>query len=231
MLDSIKQFVPNIHKEGTFFIVLFILVTLVLFNISEVLGWVGVILTLWCVFFFRDPQRVTPVDDDLVISPADGIVQTIKDDSPPKELGLKSGKMKRVSIFLNVFDVHVNRVPITGTVKKLSYHPGKFFNASLDKASKHNERQSILMTTKDGKEIAVVQIAGLIARRIVCNLEEGQEMSSGQRFGIIRFGSRVDVYLPKGIEPQVIEGQRVLGGETIIASLTGKLPKREGRVS
>lgn len=231
MLDSIKQFIPNIHKEGTFFIVLFLLVTLVLFNISEVLGWAGIILTLWCAFFFRDPQRVTPIDDDLIISPADGIVQTIKEDSPPKELGLKGSKMTRVSIFLNVFDVHVNRSPVTGTVKKLSYHPGKFFNASLDKASKHNERQSILMTTENGKEIAVVQIAGLIARRIVCNLEEGQKTNSGERFGIIRFGSRVDIYLPKGIEPQVIVGQRVLGGETIIGSFTAKLPKREGRAS
>ena len=229
MFEPLKQIIPNVHKEGTFFIILFLLVTFVLFVISETLGWMGLVLTVWCVFFFRDPQRVTPNDDSLVVSPADGIVQAVKEDTPPKELGLKE-KMTRVSIFLNVFDVHVNRVPVTGQIKKLHYHSGKFFNASLDKASKHNERQLILLTTKEKQDIAIAQIAGLVARRIVCNLDEEQKVKAGERFGIIRFGSRVDIYLPKGVEPQVIEGQRMIGGETIIASLTDKLPKRVGEI-
>ncbi len=230
MIESIKEFIPTIHKEGYVFILIFIIGTLLLFLISEELGWIGVLLTCWCVFFFRDPDRVTPIDKHYVVSPADGVVQRVTTAKLPPELGMEDEEYTRVSIFLNVFDVHVNRVPIAGRVKALYYHPGKFFNASLDKASEHNERQSILIETKDGTHIGVVQIAGLIARRIVCNLKDDEKVKTGERFGIIRFGSRVDVYLPKGIEPRVIEGQRMVGGESIIANLTGPQEKIQGEV-
>ncbi len=230
MIESIKDFVPGIHKEGYVFILLFVIATLVLFLVSEKLGWIGVVLTLWCVFFFRDPERVTPLDKGLVVSPADGLVQRIVTSTLPPELEGGDEEYTRVSIFLNVFDVHVNRIPIEGVATKLHYHAGKFFNASLDKASEHNERQSILIETDDNRQVGVVQIAGLIARRIVCDLKEGEKVKTGERFGIIRFGSRVDVYLPKGIEPQVVEGQKVIGGESIIANLNGLQSKREGEV-
>ena len=189
---------------------------------STTLGWVGFIMTAWCVYFFRNPDRVTPTLNSLVISPADGVVQNIIDAVPPAELNMGVEEMTRVSIFLNVFNVHVNRIPATGKILDLNYHPGKFFNASLDKASIHNERQSILMETETGHKIAFVQIAGLIAKRIVCNLEKEQEVKSGERFGIIRFGSRMDVYLPKKIAPLVEIGQIAVGGETIIADLSSK---------
>ena len=230
MIESIKDFIPSIHKEGYVFILIFIIITLVLFLISQKLGWIGVLLTIWCVFFFRDPERVTPIEKDFVVSPADGLVQRITTAKLPPELEGGDEEYTRVSIFLNVFDVHVNRIPIEGEVKILHYHPGKFFNASLDKASEHNERQSILIETPENKLVGVVQIAGLIARRIVCNLKDHEQVKTGERFGIIRFGSRVDVYLPKGIEPQVIEGQRVVGGESIIANLEGVQNKRIGEV-
>ncbi|MBA8667695.1 phosphatidylserine decarboxylase [Holosporaceae bacterium 'Namur'] len=230
MIESIKDFIPGIHKEGYVFILIFIIITLVLFLISQKLGWIGVLLTIWCIFFFRDPERVTPIEKDFVISPADGLVQRITTAKLPPELEGGDEEYTRVSIFLNVFDVHVNRIPIEGEVKILHYHPGKFFNASLDKASEHNERQSILIETLENKLVGVVQIAGLIARRIVCNLKDHEQVKTGERFGIIRFGSRVDVYLPKGIEPQVIEGQRVVGGESIIANLEGVQNKRIGEV-
>ncbi len=225
-MDLIKNFIPPIHKEGFIFIILFLVVTIILSYFSNFLGTLGLIASIWCFFFFRDPSRVVPVGDNLIISPADGVVQKIEEVSPPSNLGMKKEPLTRVSIFLNVFNVHVNRVPAGGTIKKLYYHPGKFFNASLDKASEFNERQEVLMVMNNGKEVAFSQIAGLIARRIVCSLEEGQVVESGERFGIIRFGSRMDVYLPKGVSPLVSVGQTMIGGESIIADLDAK----EGRL-
>ncbi|MFK7760778.1 MAG: phosphatidylserine decarboxylase [Candidatus Midichloriaceae bacterium] len=216
MLDTIREFVPSIHKEGYFFISIFAIITLVFFVWSQSLGWFGVILTLWCIFFFRDPNRVVPHQENIVVSPADGIVQKIEKAKLPKEIANTQDEMNRISIFLNVFDVHVNRIPIAGVVKKLNYHHGKFFNASLDKASEHNERQSILLELSNKSEIGVVQIAGLIARRIVCDLKDDQKVTTGERFGIIRFGSRVDLYLPTNFDIKVLKGQRMIGGETVI---------------
>jgi phosphatidylserine decarboxylase len=219
-----------LHREGWVFVAIFLVCALILGLISDTLGWIGVILTGWCVYFFRDPERVTPIRPDLVISPADGFVQAIVQANPPQELGMKGEDWKRVSIFLSVFDVHVNRIPCDGTITKSVYHSGKFFNASLDKASEHNERQALTLMDKKGREIAFVQIAGLIARRILCDVQEKQEVRSGERFGMIRFGSRVDIYLPKGLSPLVIEGQRVIGGETIIADFSSQEPERVGEI-
>lgn len=221
-MDLIKDFIPPIHKEGFIFIILFLIITIVLASFSSFLGTIGLILSLWCVFFFRDPVRIVPVGDNLIISPADGVVQNIIEASPPASLGMGNEKRTRVSVFLSVFNVHVNRVPATGSIKKLYYHPGKFFNASLDKASEFNERQEVLMTMPNGEEVAFSQIAGLIARRIVCDLKEGQEVKAGEKFGIIRFGSRMDIYLPEGINPMVAIGQTMIAGETIIADLNDK---------
>ncbi|MCT4635486.1 MAG: phosphatidylserine decarboxylase [Rickettsiales bacterium] len=225
-MDILKNFIPPIHKEGFIFIIIFLIVTIVLSYFSNFLGIIGLVASIWCFFFFRDPARIAPIGDNLIISPADGVVQKIEEVDPPSNLEMKKGKMTRVSIFLNVFNVHVNRVPATGTIKKLYYHPGKFFNASLDKASEFNERQEVLMTMSNGKEVAFSQIAGLIARRIVCDLKENEEVKAGERFGIIRFGSRMDVYLPKGINPLVSVGQTMIAGESIIADLEDK----EGRL-
>ena len=230
MLENFKDFIPNIHREGHTIIFIFLAITLLLFLLSQSLGLIGVALTIFCILFFRDPDRVTPIGEDLIISPGDGLVQKISFAKPPRELEMPNKEMTKISIFLSVFDVHVNRIPVEGTVTVLKYHPGKFFNASLDKASEYNERQSILITTNEGLEIPVVQIAGLIARRIVCTLQEGQKVKAGERLGIIKFGSRVDIYLPEGILPQVIEGQRIIGGETIIASTKSKWQRREGEV-
>ena len=209
-----------IHREGYIFIAIFAIITFVLGSFSATFGWIGAICTAWCVYFFRNPDRVTPVNDNLIISPADGMVQTIKEVTPPAELGLGDDEMIRVSVFLNIFNVHVNRTPASGKILSLNYHPGKFFNASLDKASIHNERQSVLMETVSGVKIAFVQIAGLIARRIVCDLEESQTVKAGQRYGLIRFGSRADIYLPLKTAILVSEGQTCIGGETIIADIS-----------
>jgi phosphatidylserine decarboxylase len=191
------------------------------------LGLVGAVLTLWCVYFFRDPDRATPTRPGLIISPADGVVQSIVPAPPPPELGMAATPLTRVAVFMNVFDVHVNRIPIDGTVTRLAYTPGRFFNASLDKASEHNERQALVIATTDGTEFAVVQIAGLVARRIKCFLAEGQDVRAGERFGLIRFGSRVDVYLPEGVAPLVAVGQRSIAGETVIADIRAQEPARE----
>lgn len=214
-----NDLVKIIHREGYIFIAIFAVVSFILGSFSQTIGWIGLILTIWCAYFFRNPDRKTPVNDSLIISAADGVVQSIKEVPPPSELGLGDEEMIRISVFLNVFNVHVNRVPATGKILALHYHPGKFFNASLDKASLHNERQSVLMETASGTKVAFVQIAGLIARRIVCDLEEKQQVQAGQRFGIIRFGSRVDVYLPLKTAILVSEGQTCIGGETILADL------------
>jgi phosphatidylserine decarboxylase len=229
-METLKHILPTIHREGYYFIFIFAAVSLFLGYFSGPLGWVGAILTIWCVFFFRDPHRVTPIGDNFVVSPADGVVQKIEFAKPPAELKMSDQERLRISIFLNVFDVHVNRVPASGVIKSLYYYPGKFFNASLDKASKFNERQSVLMETFNGQEIVFVQIAGLIARRILCELEEGQKVKAGERFGIIRFGSRMDIYLPEGVEPLVIEGQRTVAGETILADLYSTEKARKGEI-
>lgn len=224
----IAFFTFPIHPAGKIFILLFAAVTLVFFFFSEVLGIIGIALTIWCIFFFRDPVRVVPERDGLIVSPADGLITQITKANAPASLGLE-GEFTRVSIFLSVFNVHVNRIPVAGTVTRLHYHKGLFLNASLDKASEDNERQEIALRSTGGKDFAVVQIAGLIARRIICTLNEGQAVETGERLGIIRFGSRVDLYLPEGIDPLVIEGQTVLGGETVIADLQAMEAAREGK--
>jgi len=214
-----KTFVP-IHREGWPFIAAFAGATLILGLFSSVLFWLGLILTGWCAYFFRDPERVTPIDDRLVISPADGVVSTVGPATPPRELGLGSEEMTRISVFMNVFSCHVNRSPVRGQISRIEHRPGKFLNADLDKASSDNERNSLLIESPNGT-VATVQIAGLVARRIVCFVEEGSNIGVGERFGLIRFGSRVDVFLPKDAAPRVAAGQTAVGGETVIAEFGG----------
>jgi phosphatidylserine decarboxylase len=216
--DSIRKQLVPITPEGYPFIGAFAFASLILFWIWTPLGWVGTVLTLWCVYFFRDPPRVTPVREGLVVSPADGRVSMITTVAPPHELGMGPTPMLRISVFMNVFDCHVNRSPVNGRVEKVLYQPGKFFNADLDKASVDNERNSLVIATA-GTRIAVVQIAGLIARRIVCYVRENQPVAGGERFGMIRFGSRLDVYVPAGTTPLVAVGQTSLAGETVLADL------------
>jgi phosphatidylserine decarboxylase len=216
--DSIRSQLVPITPEGYPFIGAFAVVSLVLFWLWAPLGWLGTLLTLWCVYFFRDPPRVTPVRDGLVVAPADGRVSQITTAAPPHELGLGDRPMARVSIFMSVFDCHVNRSPVTGRVDRIVYQPGKFLNADLDKASLDNERNSLVIETQNAR-IAVVQIAGLVARRIVCFVREGQPVGAGERFGMIRFGSRLDVYLPEHAVPLVAVGQTAIAGETVLADL------------
>ena len=208
-----------IHKAGWPFIALFCAASVILGYFVQPLLWIGLVATGWCVYFFRDPPRMTPLRPGLVVAPADGRVQYVGPAKPPAELGLGEDEMTRISIFLNVFDVHINRIPLDGTVARLEYHAGKFLNAALDKASEDNERQSVLIETGDGRRLGVVQIAGLVARRIVCNLEHGQAVKAGERFGLIRFGSRTDLFLPDGVAPLVVVGQRAVGAETVLADL------------
>jgi phosphatidylserine decarboxylase len=219
LLETIKAVLVPVHAAGWMFIAIFAIVSVILTMLWAPFGWIGLIATAWCVYFFRDPNRVTPIREGLIVSPADGVVQKIVKCPPPAELDMGIGERTRISIFLNVFDVHVNRIPMEGSISKMHYHPGKFFNAALDKASEENERQLIQITTPDGLTLGVVQIAGLVARRILCDIKEGQSVKTGERFGIIRFGSRVDVYLPVDATPLVIEGQRAVGGETLLADL------------
>ena len=228
LLETIKSVLVPIHPAGWMFIAIFAIVSLGLSILSSIFCWLGLIATAWCVYFFRDPNRVTPLREGLIVSPADGVVQKICRCVPPAELELGELERTRISIFLNVFNVHVNRVPIEGSISKMHYHAGKFFNAALDKASEENERQSIKITTPDDQTLGVVQIAGLVARRILCDLKEGQSVKTGERFGIIRFGSRVDVYLPPDVIPMVIEGQVAVGGETVIADIKSSEPQRVG---
>jgi phosphatidylserine decarboxylase len=227
-----SNFFAPIHTDGWKFVALFALATILLFILVPPLGWVALVLTVWCAYFFRDPWRVTPLRAGLMVSPADGRVLSIAAAVPPAELDLGSATMTRISIFLNIFDVHVNRIPVGGRITKLSYRKGKFVNASLDKASDDNERMAIRISPmdelSDGGDVAVVQIAGLVARRIVCDLREREEVIAGQRFGIIRFGSRTDVYLPSGWVPLAIVGQRMVGGETVIADRSAQEPPRQG---
>lgn len=232
ILASIRASLAPIHREGYRFIAIFAVLTLLLFwLVGDVLGWIGVVLTLWCAYFFRDPVRVTPVREGLIISPADGRVSAIQTVTPPPELGFGPEPRLRVSIFMNVFDVHVNRAPVSGRVVRMSYIPGKFINAELDKASEDNERQAYVFEQQDGTEIGMVQIAGLIARRIVPFVKPDTVVSVGERVGLIRFGSRVDVYLPVGQATQVAIGQRAIAGETVIADLSSSEPDRAARAS
>ena len=216
-----ETFLKPMHPEGRRFVGAFAAVTLVLFLVWEPLGWIGVGLTIWCYYFFRDPARVTPARPGLIISPADGIVSLIEPAVPPAELGLPDVPLTRVSVFMSVFNCHVNRAPVAGRVTRVAHRPGKFLNASLDKASADNERNGIVIGMEDGRVLPVVQIAGLVARRIVCFTGEGQSLGRGERFGLIRFGSRLDVYLPDGVVPLVRVGQTMVAGETVIAE-TGK---------
>lgn len=225
-MNDFFNILPPIHPEGTRFIAIFAAFTAVLYFIWVPLGLIGLVLTLWCTYFFRDPERVTPRRAGLVISPADGVVCAINQVHWPQELRYGGPTVWRISIFMNVFNVHVNRIPIAGEITKMEYIPGKFFNASLDKASEDNERQMIAMKTGAGAEFAIVQIAGLIARRIVCYPEPGQKVQPGERFGLIRFGSRVDLYLPDGCNPLVTIGQVTVGGETVLADLKSNEVRR-----
>ncbi len=208
-----------IHPEGYIFIAVFALVALALGWLWAPLGWVGWILTLWCAYFFRDPARVTPIREGLVISPADGRVDSVGFFIPPSELGLGEIPLPRVSVFMNVFDCHVNRMPVSGKITKIAYRPGLFLSADMDKASDDNERNGLVIESSLG-HFGVVQIAGLIARRILCFANEGQQLSVGERIGLIRFGSRVDVYMPLNAKPLVSVGQKAVAGETVLADCT-----------
>jgi phosphatidylserine decarboxylase len=221
----------RIHPEGWRFFALFAVAAFILTLIDENLGWIGFILSGWCLYFFRHPVRTTPLEDSFIISPADGVVHMVEPHAPPSELEMGDIPVTRISIFLNVFDVHVNRIPASGTITKAVYHKGQFLNASLDKASELNERQSLSLKTVTGHDIAFTQIAGLIARRIRCDVKEGDAVEAGSTFGLIRFGSRMDVFLPKDVHSMVVPGQRVIAGETVLADVTSKAKNREGRQS
>jgi phosphatidylserine decarboxylase len=219
IVDSVRKSLVPIHPEGWFFIAVFGAVAFVLHYLSPTLGWLGFIATGWCVYFFRDPPRVTPLREGLVVSPADGVVCSVGFFLPPAELGMGADPLQRVSIFMSIFDCHVNRAPITGRISKIAYKPGVFVNADLDKASEDNERNGLVIDTPRGR-FGVVQIAGLVARRIVCFVQEGENLGVGDRFGLIRFGSRVDVYMPSAARPMVAIGSRAVAGETVLADLT-----------
>lgn len=207
------------HPEGRKFVAIFGAITVALFLLWEPLGWIGVGLTVWVYYFFRDPERVVPDEAGVMVSPADGIVSLLEPAVPPIELGLGDAPITRVSVFMSVFNCHVNRIPAAGRITTVAYHHGKFLNASLDKASEQNERNGLTVELPDGRQYGVVQIAGLVARRIMCWSEEDTQMQRGERFGLIRFGSRLDIYLPSGAEPSVKIGQTMIAGETVIAKL------------
>jgi phosphatidylserine decarboxylase len=210
------------------FVLAGVLATLLLFLVWAPAGWLAAIATLWIVYFFRDPWRVTPTRPGLLISPADGVVVSIAAAVPPPEIGAGDAEVAKIGIFLNIFDVHVTRAPVGGRVAALRYRKGKFVNASLDKASEDNERMAIRIAPPEGPEIVFVLVAGLVARRIVCDLREGQQVATGQRMGMIRFGSRVDVYCPPPYVPMVVAGQRMVGGETVLADRLAQEPARQG---
>jgi len=213
MLDKIF---PKIHNEGYKFIVIFILVTIILYFISSFLGFIGLVLTIWCYYFFRDPDRISIGDENYLTSPADGLVLQVLETDGPKELGLENKKFKKVSIFMNVFDCHVNRSPCSGKISEILYKPGKFINASLDKASEDNERNYYKIKNSHGEDIIVVQIAGLVARRIVTETSVDEELQQGKKIGMIRFGSRAELYF-ENYEPLVKVNQKTIAGETLIA--------------
>ena len=213
MLDKIF---PKIHNEGYKFVVIFVFITIVLYFISGFLGFIGLVLTIWCYYFFRDPERISIGDENYLSSPADGLVLQVLETDGPKELGLENRKFKKVSIFMNVFDCHVNRTPCSGKISEILYKPGKYINASLDKASEDNERNYYKIKNSHGEDVIVVQIAGLIARRIVTETSVDEELQQGERIGMIRFGSRVDLYF-ENYEPLVKVNQKTFAGETLIA--------------
>ena len=229
MIDSVRRQIVPIHPEGYKFIAIFAVIALILAWIWSPLGWIGFILTVWCAYFFRDPPRVTALREGLIVSPADGIVSSIGYFTPPPELGLGDKPLSRISVFMSVFDCHVNRAPVTGRITRIAYKPGLFLNADLDKASEDNERNSLIIETANGR-FGVVQIAGLIARRIVSFVHEGDSIGAGERFGLIRFGSRVDVYMPDSAVPLVGLGSRAIAGETVLADLSSTEPRRSYKV-
>ena len=213
MIDKVF---PPIHNEGYKFLVIFTVATIILYLISSFLGLIGLVLTIWCYYFFRDPERYSIDDDDYLVSPADGLVLQVQENEGPKELNLENKKFTKVSIFMNIFDCHVNRSPCAGKVSEILYKPGKFFNASLDKASEENERNYYKITNSKGEDIIVVQIAGLIARRIVTDTSENSDLKQGERIGMIRFGSRADLYF-ENYKPLVKVNQKTISGESLIA--------------
>jgi len=225
VVNSIRRGLAPIHPEGYPFVAGLAVATLILWWLWAPLGWLGLIATLWCAYFFRDPARVTPISPDLVIAPADGVISFAGPAAPPPELGLGMGPLQRVSIFMSVFDCHVNRAPVEGRVERIVYHPGLFLSADLDKASEDNERNSVVVDGPSGR-FGVVQIAGLVARRIVCFSHEGAHLGAGERFGLIRFGSRVDVYLPPGAQIVVGLESRAVAGETVIAQVLASAAPR-----
>jgi phosphatidylserine decarboxylase len=229
--DSIRKQLVPIHPEGYPFVGGFALASLVLFWLWTPLGWLATLATLWCAYFFRDPPRVTPVRDGIVVAPADGRVSQVVNTVPPRELELGERPLPRISIFMSVFDCHINRSPVAGRIDRIIYRAGKFLSADLDKASEDNERNAFVMTTASGQRIAAVQIAGLIARRIVPFAREGEIVGAGQRIGMIRFGSRVDLYLPEGARPLAAAGQIAIAGETVLADLKTVEPGRDFRTS
>lgn len=229
ILETIFEQMAPVHADGHKFIAIGAAATLLFFVLWPPVGWLLALVTAWIVYFFRDPPRVTPLRDGLVVSAADGRISGIEAVKPPAELALGPEDRVRISTFLSVFDVHINRSPVAGKIIRSVYVPGAFFNAALDKASEENERRAIVVQTARGSEIGVVQIAGLVARRIVTFSNEGDNLRAGQRFGLIRFGSRVDIYLPPGKVALVSVGQRVVGGETIFADLDSNEPEREAR--
>ena len=234
-MNMLGTFIKPMHKEGRRFVAIAAGITVALFLLAQIfsfvgfLAWVMVGITIWVYYFFRDPKRYTPTREGLVVSPADGIISLIEPAVPPAELGMRPEALTRISVFMNVFNCHVNRAPVGGEIKAIAYRPGKFLNASLDKASVDNERNSLCIEMEDGRQIAVVQIAGLVARRIVCFSDPGQSLKTGERFGLIRFGSRLDVYLPEGVQPLVALGQTMVAGETVLAELFTEEPRREAR--
>lgn len=224
----LRQIIAPIHPDGWKFVAIAIGATLILFLLWSPAGWLALILALWIVYFFRDPWRVTPMRDGLVISPADGTIVSIAPAPPPPELDMGAAPLTRIGIFLNLFDVHVARAPLAGSLAARHYTPGRFINASLDKASEHNERLALRLGAPDSPDIACVLIAGLVARRIVCPLIAGQRVGAGERIGIIRFGSRIDIYLPPPYVPLVVVGQKMVGGETVLADREAREKPREG---
>lgn len=228
VIDTISNTLVPVHKEGYKFILIFLAASLILGWIWDPLFWIGLLLTAWCAYFFRDPERITPLDDDLVISPADGRVSAIVQMKPPQELDLGDEDMLRISVFMNVFNCHVNRAPMAGTVRDVVYKPGQFLNAELDKASEENERSGMVIETSNGA-IGVVQIAGLVARRILCWTKANDHLDAGERFGLIRFGSRLDVFLPAKAVPRVSVGQTAIAGETVLAEFDSDKGKTVSR--
>jgi len=226
VINSIRSQLVPVHPQGYPFVGGFAAAAIILFWLWAPLGWLATVATLWCAYFFRDPPRVTPARDGLVVAPADGRISRVVNAAPPKELGLGERPLPRVSIFMSVFDCHINRSPLAGRIERIVYRAGAFVSADLDKASESNERNAFVIAGGGGSRIAVIQIAGLVARRIVPFAREGDTVAAGQRIGMIRFGSRVDVYLPAGARALVAEGQTAIAGETVIADLSAAGPER-----